>query len=290
MKKNLLFLLCILWLFSTKAFATVGGELLISDIYYNQTTNSYRYAMQDFGGRGGSIIYDYYIDTEIEKIYQEKNSDFEDDWIFVWTQEQLDLILKNWWSTQLKEINLSKFPITFELMLVNFNKMDENYNIFVSEVYDYDPDDLEYFMPWDITSYIWQNSFYFDWEFLERTNITTCRLDAINYRWFWIPWKDFLLIVISASKWDCFEWWYIKEIPFHISNIESNDFVFMSWYSDIILNSTWNWTIMNQTKWWKYIQLTKWHFQNWLSVSNKTRNYDNIFYKFIDFILGIFID
>ncbi len=266
MKKLLLILSLTIWLFSF-AFATVGGHSLISDIYYHEDSNVYRYAVQDHGWRWGAMLYEYNMDTNQKKLITKDNDNFYEDWFFEWDANNLKSILSEWWAKKLQELKLDTLPVDFELRLINFQKLDENFQTITTKVHEYDPDNLEYFMSWDIISYIRQNRIYVNWDLQRKTEITTCRLNKINYRWFSLPGENFVIVIASSNKSDCFEWWYIKEYIFPIKYINIPNDIFLNNYTEIVNHDIpyGQWPIMKQTTGGVFIELTQKDFQKGLN-------------------------
>lgn len=280
MKKIIILKITILWLFSC-VFATVGWPSTISDIYYNKNNNTYRYAIIDYWWRWWSFVYENDINKNTKKIIKKENENFETDWLFIWDESSLEDILKESDWIKLNELKLNELAINFELRLVNFNKLNENLDTIKTNVYKYDPNSLEYFMPWDIINYIRENRTYISWDLQSKTEITTCRLDNVNYRWLSLPWNDFIIIIVSTNKWDCFEGGYIKEDIYTIKydNIPQN--IFLDENTKIINyeHFDWQWPQMNKSTWWVFIQLTEEDFKKWVNQdrgNDKTKKSKNL--------------
>lgn len=279
MKKGL-WLLSLILLFSF-TFATVGGPSIIWNIYYNENTNTYRYNIENHGWRWWSMIYEYNMKTNQETIITQNNQYFFEDWVFEWNEEILQNILSQWWAQKLQELRLSELPISFELRLINFHKLDSNYETIVTDVHQYNPDKIEYFMSGYITNYIRQNRIKVNWKLQKKTIISTCRLDNINYRWFSLPWKNFVIIVASTNKSNCYEWWYISESVFPIKYINIPDSIFLNNYTEIIDYNNFDgmWPAMNQTTGGIFIKLNEEDFIKWLNKNWKEKTTEKTFKK-----------
>jgi hypothetical protein len=104
-------------------------------------------------------------------------------------------------------------PIKISLTLDYFNQIKDNESSQRVQVppYQYTEDPENYMMSGYIVNFWWTNKVYLNNELKSEKEISTCRLDPINYRGLWLPNLDTLFIIATSAKKNCFEWWYIWE-------------------------------------------------------------------------------
>lgn len=236
------------------SFATVGWPSIIDNTYYDSDTNTIRYSQTFYDGFWWSNVYQYTIDTKDSKIITNlDNLEFEEGRLMSDIGD-----LKNYFIekdfTSLQEFELDKSAIKVSLTLDHFNQVDWDYEWHQVNPFDYVEDDENYMMSWYVNNYWRINRIYIDNKVVSELPISTCRLDPINFRWLSLMEIDVMMIIATAAKSDCAEWWYIGEIVHIVPSILDSRY-FLAENSKVIDFSSYedNQTL-KITKWWLRIQ------------------------------------
>ena len=255
MKKIILiaFILSCLWI----SLATVWWPTIIDNIYYDQDSNSIRYSQTFYDGLWWSQVYQYDISTkQIQQITKLSDLEFQENRLMS-DLDQFKEYFDSQWYLALKEFQIDKLPIHISLTLDYFNQVQGEEFLERVKVppYDYTENPDNYMMSWYVSSYGRFNTIHIDDQVLSQIPISTCRLDPINFRWFWLENLNTIIIIASSAKSNCREWWYLWEEVHIINWITPEDNYFLAKNSQIL--DTYNYVPnreLKPTTWWLYIQ------------------------------------
>lgn len=273
------------------SFATVGWPLVVGNIYCNTETNLCKVVYEDFGWRGLPTL----VEFNLKENTQNSTLIEDFDW-FSMNGVELDPSFFEWLE-KMQEINISNLWLNFEYNLEWFNKLfwDESFETKLVPPHIFSETWSEYYMSWYITNFARTSTIKQANQILSTIDFTTCRLDNVNYRWFWIPWKNILAIVLSTNHSDCFEWWYIEDfIDFAILWETLPSEIFLTKKNEIqnFDERDWVWPAMNQTTWWVFFELSSKDLSNWIKENPKTNTNPNfiadLWNKILNFFNSIF--
>lgn len=260
MKKIILiaFILSCLWI----SLATVWWPTIIDNIYYDQDSNSIRYSQTFYDGLWWSQVYQYDISTkQIQQITKLSDLEFQENRLMS-DLDKFKEYFDSQWYVALKEFQIDKLPIQISLTLDHFNQVQGEELLERVKVppYDYTENPDNYMMSWYVSSYRRNNTIKIDTQpfsqiILSQIPISTCRLDPINFRWFWLENLNTIIIIASSAKSNCREWWYLWEEAHIINWIQPDSNYFLDQNSQIL--DTYNYVPnreLKPTTWWLYIQ------------------------------------
>lgn len=260
MKKMLLFIISLFFLWFT--FATVGWPTIIGDIQYDQNTNAIRYSKTFYDGLGWSEIHQYLLTTQTDQLITELGDlEFQENRLMS-DLKSFSTYLQTQWFVPLKEFSLNKLPIKITLTLNHLNQIKDNESFQIIQVppYQFIDNPENYMMSGYINSFGWSNKIYLQENLVSEISLSTCRLDPINFRWFWLENLDTILVIASSAKKDCWEGWYLWEDVHIINWIAPEANYFLAQNSQIL--DTYNYVPnreLKPTPWWLYIQpLMQW--------------------------------
>jgi hypothetical protein len=250
--------LCVfaLWFFWI-TFATVGWPSFVENLYYDQNQNAIRYTKTFYDGFGGSEIHKYELNTEKDEIVTNlEDLQFEEKRLMS-DLSGVQKYFKNHWFSPLQEFQLNKIPVTISLTLNYFNQLsnNESFEIIKTPPQAFTEDPENYMMSGYIFKFTWTSKISIKDKTTSEIELSTCRLDPINYRGFGLENIDTIIIIASSAKRDCMEWWYIWEEVQTLTGIEVDKQYFLPQKS--ILFDPNNRTLQASTGWlWIEPQMT----------------------------------
>lgn len=264
-------------------FATTWGPDFIKSIYYDSKHHSIWYIKEYYDWEWWIKIIEYLVKshktktiTNIGGIQHESDNNGR---IYDITSEEAQKVLIKQWFKELQAVYIDKMPLYFTLTPHHYEiYRDDGLTTYISDT----PKSGMYRVNWS-------NKIYINNQLQNITNITTCGLDPINYRWLSLPWTNFMTIIASSEKRDCDEYGYIGEELFVVRYLRMHKRYFLWPHSDLYRKIFED----NQNKWghygndWNYYEThdyfgESWPFKTsiwWLYTDTLKYNKENIIKK-----------